>query len=85
MSRAGIRGLLDDNNQLQTLEMDDPRQTRRQLAADLSTTGARNAFLSSLSEALAAEELLHKCLLPITVTVQVGKAEHAGRAARVWQ
>lgn len=74
VSRAGIRGLTaddEDAHQLPALEVDDPRQARRQLAADLASPTAREAFLDSLGEVLAAEELLHKCLLPITVCVQV--------------
>jgi hypothetical protein len=74
VSRAGIRGLTaddEDAHQLPALEVDDPRQARRQLAADLASPTAREAFLDSLGDVLAAEELLHKCLLPITVVVQV--------------
>ncbi|WIA09029.1 hypothetical protein OEZ85_008443 [Tetradesmus obliquus] len=77
VSRAGIRGLTaddEDAHQLPALEVDDPRQARRQLAADLASPTAREAFLDSLGEVLAAEELLHKCLLPITVCVQVSYA-----------
>jgi hypothetical protein len=97
VSRAGIRGLAaedEDAHQLPALEVDDPRQARRQLAADLASPTAREAFLESFGEVLAAEEMLHKCLLPITVTVQVGtcgmqlygfavSAATAGTAARI--
>eukprot|EP00878_Enallax_costatus_P024090 GHUV01025681.1.p1 GENE.GHUV01025681.1~~GHUV01025681.1.p1 ORF type:complete len:600 (+),score=218.23 GHUV01025681.1:550-2349(+) len=76
VERAGIDGLISNSrtsghSQLQTPAVDDPRQAKRQLAADLGNTAACDAFLSSLSDALADDELLHRCLLPITVTVQV--------------
>lgn len=76
VERAGINGLISNtgtnsHSQLQTPEVDDPRQAKLQLTADLGEKAARAVFLSSLSDALTDEELLHRCLLPITVTVQV--------------
>lgn len=73
--RAGISGVFGNasssNQQGDAPEVEDPRQAKRQLAADLSTSAAQTAFASSLADALADEDLLRKCLLPITVTVQV--------------
>jgi hypothetical protein len=73
VERAGIRNLLHatDCQKHAPPELDDPRQTKRQLAADLSTPAAQKDFLSSLSEALTDEQLIYRCLLPISVAVQV--------------
>lgn len=53
------------------IEMDDPRATRRQLAADLALPAAQQTFLDSLAEAIASDGLLRRCLLPINVSVAV--------------
>lgn len=76
VDRSGIRGLASSNSSscqqhAPEVVVDDPRQARRQLAADLSMAVAQQAFIASLTDAIADEELLRKCLLPITVTVQV--------------
>eukprot|EP00879_Flechtneria_rotunda_P031188 GHRR01034048.1.p1 GENE.GHRR01034048.1~~GHRR01034048.1.p1 ORF type:complete len:169 (+),score=79.21 GHRR01034048.1:523-1029(+) len=75
VDRAGIRGLIDSaDGQMPAPEVDDPRQAHRQLSADLAVAAIRNSFMASLAEALSAEGVLRRCLLPITVTVQVSFA-----------
>lgn len=76
VERAGIRGLSADGDAAASdtappPEMDDPRRTKRQLNADLATAAAHESFLNNMSEVMAADELLRRCLLPISVTVQV--------------
>jgi hypothetical protein len=57
------------------LRVEDPRQLRRRLEAELAAPAAQEAFMAGLVEVVADEAMLRQALLPMVVTSQVGPAQ----------
>lgn len=72
--RAGIQALSADGNSASAAShpgIDDPRRVKRQLSDDLAKAAALDTFLASMSDVMADDELLRRCLLPMEVTNEV--------------
>lgn len=76
VDRAGVQGLSDASSEGLTTAalpgIDDPRRVKRQLGEDLAKPQQQDTFLASMSEVIANDELLRRCLLPMEVTDEVG-------------
>jgi hypothetical protein len=79
VDRAGIQALSADGNNVcgsaaSHPGIDDPRRVKRQLTDDLAKAAAQDTFLASMSDVMADDELLRRCLLPMEVTNEVWHA-----------
>jgi len=56
------------------LRVEDPRQLRRRLEAELASIAAQDGFMAGLSDVVADEGMLRQALLPMVVTWQTNYA-----------